>query len=54
MLEAEERIKRGETIYNEAVEFVSTMWEVLLEDETGEKIKENVLQVDEKITVEKE
>ena len=30
------------------------MWEVLLEDETGEKIKKNAWQVDEKITKEKE
>ena len=36
-------------MYNEAVEVVSMMWEVLLDDETMDKIKEDVQQADEKI-----
>ena len=46
---AEEMVRRRETMYNEAVEVVSMMWEVLLDDETMDKIKEDVQQADEKI-----
>ena len=38
-------------MYNEVVEVVSMMQEVLLDDETMDKIKEDVQQVDEKIIV---
>ena len=50
LLAVEERIRQGETIYTKAMEVVFAMWEVLLEDETRENIKENAWQVDEKIT----
>ena len=48
--EAAERIRWGETIYTEAVEVIYAMWEVLLDNETVEKIKEDAWQDDLKIT----
>ena len=45
-----EMIRRGETMYTEAVEIVSMMWEALLDAETKDKIKEDAQQADEKIT----
>ena len=35
------KISEGEKLYTKVVESVSTIWEVLLEDETGENIREN-------------
>ena len=49
VLEAEERIRQGETICTKEVEAISAMWEAFLEDETREKIKENAQKADEKI-----
>ena len=48
--EAMARIRKGKKLCIEVVEAVSTMWEALMEDETWEKIKENMWQSDEKIT----
>ena len=50
MLEVVARIRKGEKLCTKAVEFIPMMREVLLEDETREKIKESGRQVDEKIT----
>ena len=54
MSEAIERIRQGEKLCTEAVEFIPAMWEVLMEDETMEKIKEYAQQTDLKITAVKE
>ena len=48
------RIRKGEKLCTEEVEAILAMWEVLLEDDTGENIKENVQQAGEKITTVKE
>ena len=52
--EVVERIRQGEKLCTEAVEVVSMMWEVLLEDETVENINEDVRQDNLKIIVVKE
>ena len=44
------KICDGEKLYTKVVESISTIWEVLLEDETREKIKTDVQQADQKIT----
>ena len=48
--EAVERIRQGEKLCTEAVEAFSAMWELLLEDETVEKINEDAQKDDLKIT----
>ena len=48
--EAVERIRQGEKLCTEAVEAVSTMWELLLDDEAIEKIKEDARETNLKIT----
>ena len=52
--EAVARRSKGKKLFIEEVEAVSAMWEVLMEDETVEKIKEDVWQADLKIDVVKE
>ena len=49
--EAVANICDGENLCNKAAESISTIWEALLEDKMGEKIKEDVHQADQKITV---
>ena len=47
------KICDGEKLYTKVVESISTIWEVLLEDDTGDKIKEDAQQADQKITTAK-
>ena len=49
--EAFGNIGEGDKIWTKVVESISMIWESLLEDDTGEKIKENAWQADNKITM---
>ena len=51
--EAAGKITEGETLYAKEVDIVSMIWEVLLEDETTENIRESMRQEDEKIGIAK-
>ena len=51
--EAIVKICEGEKLCTKVVEFVSTIWEELLEDVIGEKIKADAQQADQKITTAK-
>ena len=49
-----ERIRKGEKLYIEGIEAVSTTWEFILEDEVVEKIKEDAWKTNLNITTVKE